>query len=133
MRLGLVLTAVLFAALFLYALLAARDGLLATFTILAAGYVLAPVAFPVRYRLDPEGLTRTSGLTRRYVWDRFARYEVGPGGHTIVLRFAGRRGALGNGVTLFLPDADTSREAIARLERWLGPRAATRAPVEGQR
>jgi hypothetical protein len=117
-----VIITLLFLGLLAYAALVARDAPLAGLTLIAAGYVLGPLFLPVRYALDPEGLTRTSPLaTRRYAWSRFARYHLGPEERTVVLHFSGRRwGGLKGGVTLFIPDPELARQVTERLRAWMG-------------
>lgn len=111
----------LFLAIILYAVLWARDGLLAGLTVVAMLYVLGPLLVPTQYRLDETGVTRKSPLTKRHFeWSEFKSFRRDPQGRAVFLKFGGRGfGRFRAAITLFVPDAEFAKKIVARCEHWM--------------
>lgn len=122
--LALVVVGAVYAALWVYVAVWERDGFWGVLLVLAAWYVLFPLVVPVRYRLDAEGVTRTTRLvrSRRLPWSRFSGYRVGDDGRSIVLRSgSGPARWLTGDMSLFVPDSSVAAQAVQRLEFWMAP------------
>jgi hypothetical protein len=114
--------ALVFAALFVWAVAGARDWLWAALVVWAAAVVLGDLAFPLRYEIDDAGIERRGPLgARRYAWGAFDRYETLSGGRLIALRFSGGGVArmLRRRLSVFVPDEGVRAAAESAIARHL--------------